>query len=150
MISNKWKCNNFSKITMQRLNFSTVEQSLPLKNSISVNIWIIATYLVRWTTSIYWQCISEREQSSMENSSSYIVRGNREGGPTAHSKNFKTPFFKRYWKILSRGYSNGSRTSPFFWPREASRGPRNYFDGDDEGTFLHIAFKMPKMVPSSL
>ena len=29
-------------------------------------------------------------------------RGHREGGPTAYSKNFKVPFFKRYWKILSR------------------------------------------------
>ena len=43
------------------------------------------------------------------------IRGHREGGPIARSKNFKTPFFKRYWKILSRGYSNGSRTSPFFF-----------------------------------
>ena len=43
-----------------------------------------------------------------------ISRGHLEGGPTARSKNFKTPFFKRYWKILSRGYSNLSRTSPFF------------------------------------
>ena len=42
------------------------------------------------------------------------MRGHREGGLTARSKNFKMPFFKRYWKILSRGYSNGSRTSPFF------------------------------------
>ena len=43
-----------------------------------------------------------------------IRRGHREGGPTARSKNFKTPFFKRYWEILSRDNSNGSRTSPFF------------------------------------
>ena len=25
-----------------------------------------------------------------------LTRGHREGGPTARSKNFKTPFFKRY------------------------------------------------------
>ena len=25
-----------------------------------------------------------------------LIRGHREGGPTARSKNFKTPFFKRY------------------------------------------------------
>ena len=42
-------------------------------------------------------------------------RGHREGGPIACSKNFKTPFFKRYSKTLLRGYSNGSRTSPFFF-----------------------------------
>ena len=43
-----------------------------------------------------------------------IVRGHHEGGPTAHSKNFKTPFFKRFWKILSRDYFKRSRTSPIF------------------------------------
>ena len=32
-----------------------------------------------------------------------LNRGHREGGPIAHSKNFKTPFFKRHWKILLRG-----------------------------------------------
>ena len=43
-----------------------------------------------------------------------IMRGRRESGPTARSKNFKMPIFKRYWNILSRLYSNRSRTSPFF------------------------------------
>ena len=46
---------------------------------------------------------------------SMIDRGHREGGLTARSKNFKTPFFKRYRKILSRGYTDRSRTSPFFF-----------------------------------
>ena len=50
-----------------------------------------------------------------------LSRGHREGGPIAHSKNLKTPFFKRYWKILSRGYSNGSRTSPIFFLFEISQ-----------------------------
>ena len=50
-----------------------------------------------------------------------LRRGHREGGPTARSKNFKTPFFKRYSKILLRGYSNGSRTSPFFFLFEKSQ-----------------------------
>ena len=44
-----------------------------------------------------------------------FFRGHCEGGPTARSKNLKTPFFERYWKILSRGYSNGSRTLTFFF-----------------------------------
>ena len=29
-----------------------------------------------------------------------LILGHREGGPTAFSKNFKTPFFKRYAKNL--------------------------------------------------
>ena len=41
-------------------------------------------------------------------------RGRREGGLTGFSKHFKTQFFKRYWKILLRAYSNRSRISPFF------------------------------------
>ena len=66
----------------------------------------------------------------MHNKVIKIRRRHCEGGPTAHSKNFKTPFLKRYWKILSRGYSNRSRTSPFFflfkisqqiWSLEASK-----------------------------
>ena len=36
-------------------------------------------------------------------------------GHLTRSKNFKTPFFKRYWKFLPGGYSNRSRTSPFFF-----------------------------------
>ena len=50
-----------------------------------------------------------------------LTRGHLEGGPTARLKNFKTPFFKRYQIILSRGYSNGSRTSPFFFLFEISQ-----------------------------
>ena len=52
--------------------------------------------------------------STYVNHSDNFSRGHCEGGPTARSKKFITPFFKIYWKILSRGYSNGSRTSPFF------------------------------------
>ena len=44
-----------------------------------------------------------------------IRRGRREGGRLGLAKKFKTPFFKRYFKILSRGYSNGSRTSSIFF-----------------------------------
>ena len=48
----------------------------------------------------------------------------------AFFKKFQMPFFKGYWKILSRGYSNRSRTSPVFflfkisqqiWSLEASK-----------------------------
>ena len=49
------------------------------------------------------------------NCKSYVNRGLREGGLTACSENFKMPFFKIYWKILSKGYPNGSRTSPIFF-----------------------------------
>ena len=52
-----------------------------------------------------WSVINQRQ----------LKRGHREGGPTARSKKFKTPFFEIYSKILLRGYSNGSRTSPFFF-----------------------------------
>ena len=44
-----------------------------------------------------------------------LTRGRREGGRLGSAKKFKTSFFKRYFKILSRGYSNGSRTSPIFF-----------------------------------
>ena len=43
------------------------------------------------------------------------IRGRREDGRLGLAKKSKTPFFKRYFKILSRGYSNGSRTSPIFF-----------------------------------
>ena len=36
-------------------------------------------------------------------------------GWKTHSKNFKTPFFSRYQKILPWGNSNGSKTSPNFF-----------------------------------
>ena len=45
----------------------------------------------------------------------WFIHGYHEGGLTARSKNFKTQFFESYWKILSRDYPNGSRTSPFFF-----------------------------------
>ena len=48
------------------------------------------------------------------NKRDWLIRGHREGGPTARLKKFKTPFLKRYSKILLRGYSNRSITSPFF------------------------------------
>ena len=44
-----------------------------------------------------------------------LTREHREGGLTGFSKDFKTLCFKRYWKILPRGYFNGSRTSPIFF-----------------------------------
>ena len=44
-----------------------------------------------------------------------LNRGRREDGRLGSAKKSKTPFFKRYFKILSRGYSNGSRTSPIFF-----------------------------------
>ena len=44
------------------------------------------------------------------------MRGHRYlSGHLTRSKNFKTPFFKRYWKFLLGGYSNRSRTSPFLF-----------------------------------
>ena len=43
------------------------------------------------------------------------LRGHREGGRLGSVKNFKTPFFKGYWKFLSWGYFYRSRTSPFFF-----------------------------------
>ena len=47
---------------------------------------------------------------------SILRRGHRYlSGHLTRSKNFKTPFFKRYWKFLPGGYSNRSRTSPFFF-----------------------------------
>ena len=46
--------------------------------------------------------------------SNTLTHGRREGGHLGSAKKFKMPFFKIYFKILSRGYSNGSRTSPFF------------------------------------
>ena len=36
-------------------------------------------------------------------------------GRQTRSKNFKTPFFSRYQKILPWGNSNGSKTSPNFF-----------------------------------
>ena len=45
----------------------------------------------------------------------YLMHGHHEGGLTAYSKDFKTPFFIRYWKILLRGYSKRSRTSTIFF-----------------------------------
>ena len=48
-------------------------------------------------------------------SSSELMRGRREGGHLGSAKKFKTPFFQQYFKILSRGYSNGSRTLPIFF-----------------------------------
>ena len=36
-------------------------------------------------------------------------------GRKTRSKNFKTPFFSRYQKILPWGNSNGSKTSPNFF-----------------------------------
>ena len=35
-----------------------------------------------------------------------VSRGYREGGRLGLAKEFKMAFFKRYFKILSRGYSN--------------------------------------------
>ena len=60
--------------------------------------------------------VSRRVPKYQKNSNIFfnLIRGHCEGGPTGFSKNFKTPFFERYWKILSRGYSNRSRTSYFF------------------------------------
>ena len=40
--------------------------------------------------------------------------GHREGGLIARSKNFKTPFFKRYWKILLRDTPIGPEPHHFF------------------------------------
>ena len=44
----------------------------------------------------------------------WLRRGHNKGGHLTRLKIFKTPIFKRYWKILSRGYSNRSRTSSIF------------------------------------
>ena len=52
-------------------------------------------------------------------------------GRKTRSKNFKTPFFSRYQKILPWGNSNGSKTSPKFfwkniWTNMVARGVRSF------------------------
>ena len=44
-----------------------------------------------------------------------IDHGHCEGGRLGLLKNFKTPYFGRYWKFLPRGDSYRSRTSPVFF-----------------------------------
>ena len=46
----------------------------------------------------------------------WVIHGNCEvPGRSIRSKNFKTQFFWRYLKFLPWGYSNRSRSSPFFF-----------------------------------
>ena len=52
---------------------------------------------------------------SRYNTRSCLSCGHREDGHLGSVKNFKTPFFKRYWKFLPWGHSYRSKTSPIFF-----------------------------------
>ena len=78
------------------------------------NLWIwIWTMRDGWKNWTYRQMNKLSWKEYLMNNS--ISRGHREGGRLGSVKNFKTPFFKRYWKFLSWGYFYRSRTSPFFF-----------------------------------
>ena len=70
---------------------------LQLESVCKVVLWSIPTMKQKYWL-IYW-----------------LIRGRCEGGHLGSAEKFKTPFFKRYFEILSRSYSNGSKTSLFFF-----------------------------------
>ena len=67
-------------------------------------------------TKWFFECTFEKCYISFCISNSInLNRGHHEGGRLGSVKNFKTPFFKRYWKFLPWGYSYRCRTSPIFF-----------------------------------
>ena len=83
-----------------------LEENLKLSQKITIKILLI-----------YFTCLKYR----LHIIRNMLVRGHCEGGHLGLPKNFKTPFFWRYWKYLPWGDSYRSKTSPVFFLFEISQ-----------------------------